>query len=449
MGILKAEIALGLLALTCGQVLFWRRRDNVLGYVQGGIFLTTLLLPLYGTDFVERFDDDLVQVYANLLLLGGFSFLAGMCLGAPLGSTKRSNERLTFAQPFPSAKLVQLITARARMLAVVGVLSLSAGFLLLGYAPLLAKNPAAAKYGIGPYAEGFERGVLVYRFGLAMASVSLPVILAVFWRKRRLLDLGLSIALTFELLLSLSRALAFSGILLVVVAVCIERRVRALFIMSMVALVYIIGALSNELLLPTPDNPGSIAKRVAISTPDILDHLSFMRGFQIRGEQTSGWALIAAGLSVKKGYYDPSTYALRTVNGEANLENIPSGGLRLPAPLWGYVSFGYAGAAAWAFLAGFFTGWGTVRLRRLVTQTSDKEGASLNLTLAAVYYAGTFGVLSSFYFASSAMLLQFALALYLGRIFGAPERFDPQIVQAPPRLARLPVTQSKISSLNR
>jgi len=429
LNIAAVQACLGLLALTCGQVLFWRRRDNVIGYLQGGLFVTTLMIPLLGTTVFDEFDPEVTHLYANLIAVGGAAYLVGLCVGAPLGSTPAKKARFTFVQPDMSKKLLRLLTVRTRTLAIFGGLVLAAGFLIMGYAPLLASNRVAAKYGIGHYAAGFERGALVYRLGLALASTVLPIALAVAHRRKKLIDWTIGLALIAGLSLSLSRGLAFSGVLLFGIALAISRKVRAGIIFLVVALSFVAGSLSNEIFFSIQRDSQSLATRVAAHAPDIRDHLSFLRGFRMRGEQTTGWTLIAAGISPKKGHYDPSTYALRTVYGD--VEAVPSGGLRLPAPLWGYVSFGFLGAALWSFMAGFFTGWGTTRIKGLLDDVYQSPDSALNLTVATVFFTGTYGVLSSFYFASTALLVQFAIALYMGRILAAPERFQPARFETP------------------
>ncbi len=424
MTVTAVQACLGLLALSCGQVLFWHRRDNVLGYLQGGLFITTLLIPLLGTPIFDEFDSEVTQLYANLIAVGGAAYLAGLYFGSPLGNTPAKKARFTFVQPRMSEKLLRLVAIRSRILSILGGLALGTGFLIMGFAPLLAADRLAAKYGIGPYEAGFQRGALVYRLGLAMASTVLPITLAVAYRRKRLLDWAIGLALIGGLSLSLSRGLTFSGVVLFGVAVAVSRRVRPVLIFLVVALSFVVGSLSNELFFSVSGGSQPLAMRVAAHAPDIRDHLSFLRGFRLTGEQTTGWTLIAAGISPKEGHYDPSTYALRTVYGD--VDAIPSGGLRLPAPLWGYVSFGFVGAALWSFVAGFFTGWGTTRVKGLLDDVYQSRNATLNLSLATVFYTGTYGALSSFYFASTALLVQFAIALYLGRILAAPERFQPE-----------------------
>lgn len=423
MSLIRLQIGLCLLALVCGQIVFWRRRDNVLGYVQAGFFFATFLLPLVGTQTMDLFSADVVLVYRNVMVVGAVSYMAGLCFGAPVGNRNTKVPPLTFIQPLVSGDTFKLVLVRARVLAVAGLVSLLIAYALLGYVPILAADRVSAKYGVGPYAAGFARGGLPYNFALAVSSSALPVMLAILFKRRRLLDLCLAGGLLLGLTMSLSRTLAFTGVLLFVVALAFERRVRPLLIVAAVSGVFIAGALVNELFFPAPGSTiSTLASRVAASAPDVPEQLGFLRGFERSGEVRRGWALVG-GLAFGRGDLDPAAYTMRTITGFDDVEGFPSGGLRLPAPIWGYVSFGLAGAAAWSFISGFFTGWGTTRLRNLLTDVKDTKGASLNLTLAAVFYAGTFGVVSTFYFATSSMLVRVAIAVYLGRFLMSSRRF--------------------------
>lgn len=437
MTLVRLQIGICLFVLICGQILFWRRRDNVLGYVQAGLFFSTFLLPLMGTGVIDLFSENVVRIYANILAVGAITYFAGLCCGAPFGNRKSPAPPFTFIQPMAGGDVFRLILVRTRVLSAVGLVSLAAAYAILDYVPILAADRVSAKYGVGPYAAAFARGAMPYNFALAVASSALPVILVILFKRRRLLDLFLAGGLLLGLIMSLSRTLAFSGVLLFIVAVAFERRIRPLLIVAMVSGAFVAGALVNEIFFPPPGTGvDTLAARVAASAPDVPEHLGFLRGFEINGEVRRGWEIFG-GLAFGKGSMDPAAFTLRTITGLDDVEGFASGGLRLPAPIWGYVSYGLLGAALWSFVSGFFTGWGTTRLKNLLTGIKDTPGASLNVTVAAVFYAGTFGVVSTFYFATSSMLVRLAIALYLGRFLVGPRRFKELTAPVdPPRADR-------------
>ncbi len=411
---LTLQILLALLALTAGPVLLWRRRDNVFGYIAAGFFVATYLIPLAPTLATRRLDRPTLVLYADILALGAAATLAGLWLGGQIGARSANRAPFTFGGHGPiEGERAALVAGRARRLAVIGILALAAAFALMHYVPYFAADRTAAKYGVGPYRVSFLRGAVLYRFGLAMAAAILPVLLAVWWRWRRPLDLLLAAAAVAGLLLSLSRESAFLGPLVFVVGVAVERRMRPAFITGVVVVAFSLGALLSLALLQNGDQPTAVAGRIASSAPDVRDHLGFLEGFGKRGEPTYGRTILA-GLSLSPGPWDPSSYALHTLTGFRDFSDFASGGLRLPAPIWGYASFGWAGVAMFSALSGVFAGWGLVKVRRLLGPALGVPGFALNLAVAYVFYEGTFAVLSEFYFLTSSVVVRAGVAVALG-----------------------------------
>lgn len=409
---LTLQALLALLAITCGPVLLWRRRDNVVGYLAAGFFVATYLIPLAPTLAAHQLDHRTLTLYADILSLGAVATLAGLWLGGQIGARSPNRAPLTFAAPLEGARAA-LVSTRVRRLALVGLLALAAAFLAMGYIPYFAADRTSAKYGVGPYRASFVRAALVYRFALAVCTSILPVLLALWYRHRRRFDLVLAALAVGGLLLSLSRESAFLGPLVFGVGVAVERRLRPALIAACVVAAFSLGALLSLALVQNGPQPTAAAARIAASTPDVRDHLGFLRGLEKRHEFTYGRTLVA-GLTLTTSPWEPSTYALHTLTGFRDFSDFASGGLRLPAPLWGYASFGWAGVAMFSAVSGLFAGWGLVKVRRLLGPCLAAPGLALNLTLAYVFYEGTFAVLSEFYFLSSSVLVRVAVAAALG-----------------------------------
>ncbi|MDQ1400257.1 MAG: hypothetical protein QOK20_2189 [Acidimicrobiaceae bacterium] len=413
-------IAGALGVLMCGQILWWRRRDNVLGYVLVATWVVTILVPLFGTSIVADSDPHVVRRLTAILLIGAGCYLVGLAAGGGIGGRSRLGRAVTWAHPFARDSVPPTIHSWARRFAVASLVVLAAAFALLGYVPLLAADRTSAKYGVGIYAAGAARGGAIYHIGLAMASVALPVILVIAWRRRSIRDLALCGAVLIGLLLTLSRQNAFSGPLLVVVAITVERRWKPVAVAALVCCSLFVGTLVNEFVFPS--SPGettpSFATRVAASAPDVHDQIGFLSGFQTLGNHFVGTKTLTAGFSAKKGYWDPGGYAVRTLTLLPDASGVGSGGIRLPAPEWGYSAFGWTGVVLWSLLSGLFAGWGTVTVKRLVSDSVYRPGGSLNYVLAWVFYAGTFGLLATFYFPERSGLLLLTAAVlfsYAGR----------------------------------
>jgi hypothetical protein len=407
--VLKLQIILAWLVFSCGHVIFWRRRDNIIGYLQAGFFFATVLVPVLGTTVVDVQDPVIVARYANLMLAGAGAYFVGLCFGAPLGNFIRLDSLTFSARLFDPPK--RLVTT-ARRVALGGLLALAGSFALLGYIPLFAADRLSAKYGVGPYSVGFARGSVFYNVAMLIASTILPVVLAIVIRNRRGFEVLLVGLLFIGLTLTLNRQQTFIGPLVFLVALAIDRRWRPWAVLAMVSLAYVGSTLFNQFAAITPsDQTATFAESVAASAPDITDHIGFLRGFELSGNQHVGFKPLLAAVSVTKGEFNPATYALRIRTGLLDTTGLASGGLRLPAPVWGYASFGLAGAIAWSLISGFFMGSGTTALRRALTPVQGFPGSTLNLVLAWIFFQGTFGVVVNFFFIQRVSLFACALAV--------------------------------------
>jgi MFS family permease len=422
----KGAIALTLLILTCGQILWWRRRDNIAAYVAGGLFFASVFVPVFFTGALDAIDVDIARHYSRILAVGAAAYLAGLFLGAPHGVRCR-RPPATFDRPFAGGFPPKLIR-RARVAAACALVTLAGSFVLMGYVPLLAGDRHLAKYGVGPYAAGFSRASLFYHVALAVATAIAPVMLMIAYRHRRGIDFAICLGIIGALGLTLSRGSVFAGPLLFLVALAVERRWSPSVILAGVCLAFVGGSLVNELLYDAPPTARPpLPVRIAASAPDISEHLLFVSGFQLAGEEFVGTKTLTAGFNLArdKGAYNPAYYAVRTITGLTDVKDLASGGARLPAPLWGYSAFGYVGAVIWPLMSGIAVGFGTTLFRRLLTDVQGVPGQGGNLVLAHLAFAGTFGVLGTFYFPQriGVVLLALALALGLGRrqVVGAEE----------------------------
>lgn len=411
---LKLQIALALFVLTCGPVLFWLRRDNLYGYLQVSTFLGTMLVPLLVAPVLEQADPQFVRLYAKIISLGAASSLAGVCFGFALGSRSPNKLPLTFTRPLAEGPPLRFIERRAVALAVVGCSTFLVAYYLLEYIPLFTADRVSAKYGIGAYRAGFLRGAVAYHFSLALAAAILPILLALYRTRRQSIHLVLVAVLSVALVLTLSRQKAFIGPLVFIIALGIEKRVRPAVLVGAVTATLFAGAVFNGILFPSLQSGSSFAEQVAISAPDVRDGIGFVQGFERAGAEHTHGRTILAGLSVSPGYWDPAVYSLRITTGLRDTGELASGGIRLPAPLWGYSAFGYAGVVSFCALSGLVLGWATGKWKRLLTPVLSFPQSALNYTVAHAVFQGTLAVLGSFYFISTGELLLLGVAIAVG-----------------------------------
>ena len=409
---IKAQILLSWLALSGGQVLLWRRRDNLFGYMQIGFCFAACVVPILGTTVVDDAPQDMAERYADLMTIGAITYLVGLAFGGRIANRMRL-PRLSFGGG--ADRTSPAVALNARRIAIGGLFVMMLSFALLGYVPILAADRVGAKYGVGEYAAGFARGSLFYNVFLLVASTVLPVILVLVMRQRRLIDVVLAGALFAGLMASLSRQLTFVGPLVFLIALAIDRRWRAWAILACVCFAYVGSSAFNSLVSLTPlAERQSFADQVASATPDLVDHIVFLDGFERGGSEQLGMRPLTAALSLDKSEFNPSEYALKVRTGLKDITGLASGGLRLPAAVWGFASYGVAGAGVWCLVAGVFVGMGTVLIRRALTPSFERGRQLLPLVLAWVFYEGTFGVLAEFYFLPRVAVIGFGIAIVLG-----------------------------------
>lgn len=407
------ELLVASAVLTCGPILIWRRRDNVLGYLAVGIFASRYVVPLGPTLAGFDGDPEVLRLLADLLLAGAVAFAVGLGFGSRIGRQAPIGQAARLLGQPPDGARLALITRRVRALAVAGLVLLIAAMGAMGYVPYFEADRVAAKYGVGVYQEAFGRAAVVYRLGLVLSTVALPLSLGLYYRSRRWLDLALALATFAALFVTLSRESALIGPAVFAIAVLAERRHRAVTI----GVVAVAGALlgtvvSFTFLADGASSTTDVASRVTESAPDLRDQLGFLAGFQRAPGPTNGRTLLA-GLALDDSRWNPSTYALRTLTGFEDLTGFASGGLRLPAPLWGYVSFGWSGVLVFSGLSGLFTGWGLAKVRRALTGTTGTPGSAFALILAVTFFEATYGLLAEFFFLTTAGVAELVVVLAL------------------------------------
>ena len=399
--------ALGVLLLV--HCLAWPRRDNVIAYVQAGAWLTSAIVPVFLTDVLDSYDQGVVERFADLLTLGAIGYATGVLAGTLVGRRLRVSWPLTFDRPLAPSTF-RFIRGRARLLGLLAALALLAAFVLMGFAPMLAADRVSAKYGVGPYAAGFARGGPIYLFGLALGAAIAPVLLIAWWRRRTAVDFLLVLSLLSLLLLSLSRYSALSGFLLVVPAILLAWGRRPAVIAVVVVSGYVLGATFNSVFFDSgPEADDSVAEQLMRSSPDLPDALLFLDAYETRGGRPTNGQTIIAALGFGRAEYDTRSYTLGMITGADDVSGFPSGGLRLPAPIWGLTAFGEAGAFSFSLVSGALAAVGMSLLRRVVPARDP-----VALVVASTFYLGTFGSLATFYAPASSMFVLLAAALLVG-----------------------------------
>lgn len=400
--------AICLSALAMGTVLIWRSRWNVPGFYAAGFVLSAVLLPIF---FYQVMDDfpGVTGLYLRILTIGTSAFMAGLFLGARLLRSRRySPFGLTF-NSLPDSLFTPLIVRRVTFVLVIGLVLLLACFAGMGFVAILADDPYQAKFFRGPYYEPYRDLAIPYRTAFHALAAAIPVGLAGWYVTKKLSLLILSAAAVIALTATLSRATALFGLLLFLGLFAAKKRSVPLYVLFVVlafplgaALYYIIGTLGgSEAFLSLTRNAFK-----AITVQDVSDHLLFLREFAIHGELTEG-RTFWGGLIPWHYRWNPAVWTLSVVSPGVPVTEITSGGLRLPVPIWGYVSFGWPGVVAVSALSGVLWGATTRLASRYVG-----EGSLLRSVVPLTLYVTLGFQLAMFYFLSIHNIPGILVALY-------------------------------------
>ena len=400
---------------TIGTYVIWPSRWNVAAHLQLGLLVSAFLIPLFFTDVLAQSSPQAVQMIVYLCLFGAPAYLVGLVLGDAMQRRVPMFNGLSRAilriDAFPAITRHRII-----IVLVVGIAGMAVSFGVMGVIPAFAENPLSAKFGRGQYEEVYRRMAVPFRFSYSALTTIIPIAFLLFLRTRNKLGLVLSMAATGMIALQLTRAPAAQGILLAIgIIVAQYRRLFCLYLV-LIAFAAPLGSISFYLLGQVTESSqfnrayseGSIADLIASGTPDVRDQTLFITNFKYDPEWTYGRTFVG-GLVPFHYEWNPNIYALRIIS-TADISEVVSGGLRLPPTIWGYVSFGWAGAVLVPFFSGLINGIFT-RFTRKVTA----QGGMMPKIVVLVIYMTLFSQLVAFYRLTFFTIPEVAVLLFLLR----------------------------------
>lgn len=335
------------------------------------------LLPLLGGVFYF-FD------FRMNLLAGADPYLASLLLVLILGATTHAVAfylGFTLNTPLKSVTLKLLekikrvgIRAPHRLIKFVSILTIVSSVLQLfsyakmGFAPIFADDPFAAKFYAGAYADTYAPVAPFLRFGFQIYVTVAPLFLVCF-PKSFTKKIGYIIIVTIAagtIFLSLKRgpiAVPFVDFVLALSVFYKSGKYSPLAMVTYV-LVFALGSAANGILLYVLGLTRQLDPEVIFSgVPDISDLLMFWSGFQSRHYDLSFGRTVLGALIPYRYEWNPSVVTKLAIGASADAA---TGGFRLPDAVWGYVAFGYVGAVLWPAFMGAMAGIQMSLLRKIV-----------------------------------------------------------------------------------
>lgn len=399
--------------LFCGTYIVWPSRWNVPAHMQVGFALVAYIIPSLLADTLVSFPRDLVEMFALIMAIGAVSYLVGLVAGAQLPSLRITNLRFAFTR-MSDADYSCFVARRVTPLVALAVIGMAGSFAIMGFVPLFARNPLMAKFFRGDYQQSYRTVAIPFRISYSTIVTLWPILFVLWYRTRRLSHLLLLAISWAAIMVTLTRGPMGAGVLLALGLIAASKgRGTTVGYVLLVLSVYILGSLAYYLLGLFLSNKGLIfyangfGNRIASGAPDLADALNFLAAFLSHPSLTYGRTFMG-GLVPYHYRWNPAIWSLQVLNSTENIENIVSGGLRLPVPLIGYTAFGYPGVISVSFLSGLFMGYGSRFAQRYV-----RGGSLLRAVVAVSLYNTVVYQMSTFYWLSLYNLPAIAVVLLM------------------------------------
>ena len=378
------------LILSLSGYVLWPSRYNALQHLGVGGAFVSIVVPALILHVQDKYPKDIVDLYVNLLVIGTITFLIGLFSGYAIGKNIKTN--FTF-DIIPPEQYELSIIKLTRNLMITGIIGMIVSYAVMGFIPMFAADPISAKLFRGEYQAPYIRVAAVYRTSFFILATIMPITCIIWYKYRNNFFLFTIIAAVTLMAMSLARSGAFTGVV-IAFAIVMSFKSRVTFAILMACLIgvfvlssffyYIVGV--REF---TDDK--NIWEIITAGTPDIPDQLDFLGFFSDNPVWTYG-RTIYGGLIPGHYQWNPAVYSLVMVNPGKDINDIGSGGLRLPLPFWGYVAFEWPGVIIFSTLTGLFFGVYIRLLKRMFKQFQS----IVIRTVALIAFGTVFGLLVNF-----------------------------------------------------
>jgi hypothetical protein len=408
----KFQILFGYLIFSIGTFVVWFSKKNFVASIQLGFFFIAYLLPILLTDTLSRFNPVYVHSFAQMMLIGGLTYLVGLIVGWRLKPFRHKTFTFEKILKFDSGK--DPVERKIKLLFAITLIGIPIAFLFAGFVPAFANDPLAAKflrnqYALNPLVD------LIYRSMFLISTVIIIPITLYVIQRRTPGNIIMFAVLIVYISLFLQRGYIGIGVLTVLSIVMSSSTSRfALFVIlniflfglgsDLYQLLFNLGILNTNISASV----SSLTQDIAQGAPDVSDQLKLFTNFvQYNIPYTNG-LLFFGGLVPGHFAWNPSVWSLTFLNSEGT-NDIISGGIRFTPALMGYVSFGIPGVIFVCILSGLLQGYFSRWLKNCINICTSKRQM-------LYYYLFFFFVLqpfSVFYSLSEIALPSIVITIYL------------------------------------
>ena len=391
---IKASILLSYVIVIGLHFMLWKSKNNIvlilelpkflIAYVGGTFFLFDETIDLRGIN-----KSNLVDL-AAIMLLGSLIYAFGYLVGFNIksGIKKRFYIAIRKFSQVSSGDLLYKnsvwvhVTLTFSVLCIVFYLY---SFQVMGFIPMFADNPFAAKYMAGEYQERYRPVAHFYRLALVLSAFTVPLLLGLsIWMRgvKKILPMLLLALILSLTILTLRRGLIATPALFFLLLYFVWYR-NGKYVIIFTAtwlLIWVLGSSINSIIATYIFGSSDSFKWISVvkGMPDIADLLWFWNEFIETQYPMSYGKTIYGGLIPYHYDWNPSVMTKLVVGSG---KNVATGGFRLPFQVEGYYTFGWLGVVLWSFYYGVIGGI-YLKLMRFVVESNYMSMRFVNFFFA-------------------------------------------------------------------
>ena len=382
-----------------GTILFlpfilWKSRKNT-AFFQGLPFsvIAYFLGGMYFIDFAKvqySVKDDILEFYTLALLISTVVFIIFYIWG--FFSKGYIFRKLKKVYGFFDTDNINKLVSFGFPIAIVTIALFVISFYGIGFIPIFADNPFAAKYMSGEYQEAYRAFAVPYRLALNLSNIAIVLlILDFFVRRKNFINIILVLMIIVCLVFSMRRGMIVSGIVLLAFSyMAYQSKFKFALLVIGYMMILMIGSASNDIFLYTIGLRDSVdITSIFRGAPDIADQLFFLQHW-INDYWNITWGLNYVGALIP--YHSEYNLAVITLNVIGSVAGeVSSGGFRLPIPIIGYISFDWFGLICCSAFSAYVSGVILCLKREILEKVSLIKYMILNILLFP-YIIGLFEV---------------------------------------------------------
>lgn len=397
---------LGVAFLFFAGLSVWFNKKNIVVLSFFPFFLVAYIVPalIFHSLWSEY---DVFEKYSFIVFIGGVSFFLGCIFSKfiPIVS-------LGFKPIFDiySTSFFDVLQLRVYRLLFFCSILLILSYIVMGFVPMFADDPLAAKFFRGVYKYKYQKAALPFRFATTVIPLLIPLSITILYVKFNYRLFGVTIICIALVFVSLQRGPIGNAIMMTLLIISsFKSRVCFFWVFLGYIIVMIFGSSLMWFLGLAGKDSSNLLQIISSGAPDVFDQLNFFSAFLSDGEFTYG-KTFWGGLVPGNYAWNPSIYTLRILNGIDDVSDISSGGLRLLPPMWGYVSFGDIGCVLIPFFSAVF-------LSQQIKLLKSHSHNLLEYTLSFVYSVNVLGFFVNFFTMSMYSIPKMIVCFYLYYVY--------------------------------